>query len=616
MNSRQDIKRNIADAVFGSDTMTFAEELSYDNIDIEQRQATKSSEKQKGELKGIRDNLSFLTESLEKNGQSAAALSNSFPVFLSNSQLRGVLQESLTHSLATDLSKLKSKRANASLSDSMKLDEIIGSFQETYDMANDTLSNTMDNLMESWNMGSFAPFMQLSLPFQVVNTIKNQGKYLMEHQVVKAPEFPVARKTTMVKIADKEYSLYEVTKDIDLLEKMRNDIAPDLAVVAKLNQDVGGVTVGTSTKISLFDGTAYTSAKYTTVALVKITEVTYDDGTVKSYIPPTGMDNTMNPQKGKVGSLTFNIGSDVVTVTGVTDFDNSEVTVMTTDTRVKSIKLETTLSLEGRQNGGIETFVKQEDTVVAIDKMLSFILPVDSITQSGMMSLNNIDITMEATTAMKDLTAHAKDASIFKELKDTKSRIKAQQAAVGITTGRIDEWSGLYEVSADLTPSGNYAQTAVDYRSTVIPEAMRLVGSDFDIHFNSDTKVDAVLTAHPKVTSLIPKNDTIISKNTTFGGVKVDYSVYSVALSDGQKMKVVSSERMAIEDGITVVPRTNDPKMKTFVFSTWKEEMRNDIRDVKNPLLPAVSYISTYGIHSMRDVIGSITLKNLDLSSI
>ena len=593
--------------------MNFEESLMAEGIQKFDRttQYQKDAVADTSKISGIRTGLVKLSEDINSlTGGRGSLVRSDFEKLLLDETYKEAILGAIVSPLSEDIKVLEADAAQGSLDDRIIKEEKLSLMKENMEFVMASLERSTDRMEEQHNLGEFKPYAQTILAYQYVLGIKNNAKAVIKHEVRKTPIFDIQRKKHFVEIEGVKYNLLDVKASSVLLDKMNGAVAGEIIEVADLSN-------GTTTTVDFFANVPdKTAATHKMTYAVRVGDVTYMDTEAtpveQTWSPKASDDaSTDVARKGVLHTTFIDTDGNPLTFFLKVNFADATATVTSTDPRIKSVKLITATSVEGARDA-ITPTVETTQQKVALDKMLHFIISEDTLTQKLILDLTKIDVVMETTAAVSELVQASKDAEAFKLIETIYGNLNKWRTADG--KAGLDFWSpnketALIEATYDETPGvGFNPQTLDQWKDSALPKALKEISQRMQTVFNIDgAGVKCVVVGNPMTTGKIPPTGLVVSKNDSVGGVTVDYSIFNVQAGN-QNLRVVSTERVSDEENMRVVPVANTPNNAPLTFAMYVEELRHDVRDIKNLQLPAKSFVSVYGTYNSFDILGNLKL--------
>ncbi|MFW6001978.1 MAG: hypothetical protein ACOCQD_01415 [archaeon] len=523
---------------------------------------------------------------------------------------------------SNNISNSRREGFNGGLSDD---DILIG---ERADMINDDMRMVQDKIDATWELyqeafttgESIAPMMAAIPPVQYLETIKSNGRLVVDHKSTDQYTFRKKWERRYLEVDGERRYFPDVVKDKEFMDQFLNHSQPEFTaeIVAEDFEDnkanlitLSGITNVNKDKNSLFPE-------------VKITDVvaTVDvDGTPtdRPGIFKETNDNIITQHEGAKNNPQFFVITEVdnsadedgsstveVAIGGRIDFTTGNISWRTQD-NVKSFKV------EGRVSGSTiskvsSVGVERDPMDFTIKERLNMVLSYYPKTLKDFGTIENTDGMMKLTATILDLAGHVKDHKIFKTLSDYKEALSlAERLPVG--HGTPNDW---FEKDFEVDPTTSEAYrptTPINWREDMLPDTIDDMIIELQKKFNAKNGIKNVIYADPRTTKLLPKMVSIVSKDKEYAGVAVDYDVFSINIK-GNQIRVVSSERSGGFDELTIVPRSNDKEQETFTFYQGYSKLfkNGEIRDINHLQLPSIAYLDTFDMFPVHAIMARVNI--------
>jgi hypothetical protein len=511
---------------------------------------------------------------------------------------------------------------NGSLSeDDMLIGEKADLINEDMAMVQERMDTTWELYQEAFTTGeSIAPMMAAIPPVQYLETIKSNGRLIVDHKTTDKYTFRKKWERRYLEIDGEKRYFPDVVKDQDFMDNFLNHSQPEFTaeLITADHAD------NTANLIAESGVTNVNADKNNLFPEIKITDVvaTVDVGGTPTDRPGVFKevnDNIITQHEGSKNNPQFFVVTEVdnsaaqdgsstveVAIGGKVDFTTGEIS-WRTQSEVKSFKV------QGRISGSTiskvsSVGVEREPMDFVIKERLNMVLSYDPKTLKDFGTIENTDGMMKLTATILDLAGHVKDHKIFKTLRDYKESLAlANRLPVG--DGTPNDWFE-EDFKKDPTTSEAYRpNTPVNWREEMLPDTIDQMVIELQKKFNAKNGIKNVMYADPRTTRLMPKMVSVVSKDKEYAGVAVDYDVYSINIK-GNQIRVVSTERAGDLDELTIVPRSNDKEQETFTFYQGYSKLfkNGEIRDIQHLQLPSLAYVDTFDMFPVHAIMARVNL--------
>jgi len=594
-------------------------------------------------IKGYSEALEEVNMYCENNN---IPLSQGFGTYVMDEAKSKNLQEKFMSPLIKESANLNNRRKSGVNGGLSNEDMLIA---EKMDLINDDMNIIQDKYDTTWELyadsivstGDLAPMMAAKPPLQYLETIRNNGRLVIDHK--SAEDYTVRRKyeRKYVDVNGERGYFPDVVKDSNFMDQFLNHSQPEFEAEVV----VGDHTDNLANLINLsgVDGVnADNDVLYPEMKLTEITIEVEEDLTDDSTANPTTQtyttallennDTIITAHKTSTHTPQFFIKTQVeggvetdnteptvheVTLAGSIDFDSGELSFQVSP-EVVSFKAQARIS--GSRINKVSTVgVETTPMEFTIKERINMALSYDPKSLKDFATIENTDGLMKMTSVILDLSEHIKDHKVFKALEEDKELL----AETNETLQRLETGEGTRNDYFDKTfyanpiAGDNYRPTShIGWREEVLPDLVDDVSISMMKRFNSKSGIKSVIYGDPSITKLMPNMTKVISKDKEYAGVSVDYDVFSMEIK-GSSFRVVSTERAKNNTTLRMIPRSNSKEQETWTFYQHFSHLYKDssIRDVNAVHLPSIAYIDTFDVFGIHRIMGNISV-NTDQKTI
>lgn len=535
---------------------------------------------------------------------------------MSDGDKSSVLISKVVQPLQDQITDIRSRISSAStkLEDKMTYGEAVVFMEADLEFAKKRLNDTAELYAEASFWGDIAPYQQAVMPWQYLETISNNAKYVVNFENTSTPTIPMVRKVRYVEAGGKEWKLPFCYKDGAFWEALLGTGNLDFSKKVALTD----VTDGAFNLVTAQDThTGKQSGKDPLVPFVTITTVDIDnaagDGVIDIPIPQTQELTADLHSRGKFHTVVkYNRGTTqapdnvTISISGKVNFRTGLIEVNTTGP-IKTITWKSSFSGETMKELA-EMRVEQEDHYITIQKRIHMGMTFEKGQNAAKMSLENIDPLVEGIAIMHELADGAKDYSVFEHIDDV-----AQMMTDGLIDKGKESGNNYFAIDYNDAPTSEYSpHTPLDWREKMIPESIDKVGTKFKKHFNSTKGILSVVYGDPELTRQIPETRLIIASGLNYGGVKNEGEVFTAKIGKNS-YRIIDTERRPYEEGgdentLRMVPKSGLESQKTFSMYQWISYLTKDgsYRSSTNPLLPAAIMVDNFDVDHVHAVVGDV----------
>ena len=578
-------------------------------------------------------------------------LSNGFRAYVMDNGKSKTLQEKFMSPLIKESANLNNQSRTGMNSDLSEEGRLLA---EKTEIINEDMSIIQDKFDDTWDLfsesiistGDLAPMMAAKPPLQYLETIRNNGRLVIDHKT--AEDYTVRRKyeRKYAEINGEKGYFPDVVRDNDFMDKFLNHSQPEFTaeveVGANSNNHVNLLSLANNEidEVNADDDVLYPEARLVKIEVELEDDDTPTSDTIEVYLekdknslitahqtsthtPQFFVQTTVDPDDYDLDEDMDedDLGEFVVTLAGSIDFDkgdlNFQVNAQFDEDQDGSVSVES-FFVESRVSGsrinkvstvGVETTPME----FTIKERINMALSYDPKSLKDFATIENTDGLMKLTSVILDLSEHIKDHKVFKALEEDKKLLKeTTETLERIDTG-ANSLNDYFEKDFYVHPlaGDNYRPSShIGWREEVLPDVVDDISIEMMKRFNAKSGIKNVIYGDPRATKLFPKMKAIVSKDKEYAGVTVDYDVFSLEIK-GTSYRIVSTERAKSLDQLRMIPRSNDKEQETWTFYQHFSHLYKDssIRDVNAVHLPSIAYIDTFDVFGIHRIMGNIDIE-------
>lgn len=547
-------------------------------------------------------------------------LSQGFGAYVMNEDKSEIIQDKFMSPLIQESSNLSGQQQYGTNSEFTKEGQMIA---EKNDIINEDMRIIGDKFKDTWELfsesivstGDLAPMMAAKPPIQYLETIKNNGRLVIDHKTT--DQYTIRREYERKYVeVDGERKFYpDFTRDPEFMDKFLNHSQPEINIEVKTDEHANN-------KANLIELSGVENVNKERDVLwpeARITHVTVEveeDGEKKEVRKAIKESNesVITQHNNSSGRPQFfipvEVGGVEVGIGGNIDFDDGNVRFSVPD-NVVSFEIQGKIS-GSRINKVSRVGYKKKAMNFTIQERINMALSYDPKSLKDFATIENTDGLMKMTSIILDLSSHIKDHKVFAALEEDRKKLaEADDLLKQLATG-YNEKNDYFEKKFHTDPvaGNNYRPgTPVGWRKEMIPDTFDDLMTDMSMRFNAKSGIKNVAYGSPRATRLIPDLDTMISKDKEYAGVDIDYDVFTMSVKN-RSIRVVSTQRARNHNELRIIPRSNDKEQETWTFFQHYSELFKDgkIRDIKNVHMPSIAYIDTFDVFGIHKIMANIVL--------
>lgn len=463
------------------------------------------------------------------------------------------------------------------------------------------LERQMNLYDEAYMTNSYNPFQLATVPHVYLETIQMNVRFLMPVKEYESEQLPPRRfAIRQIVIGGEKYDFPHCLKNADVMRKLTSAGSKPLDItVAKA--DLG--------KTNLFDHTNGVGVKGTDTLLPQadIVKINYTDKLRASKELDVKISSTSPDVHNYTrGRLTKSVDDKEIYIAGEVDFASGDIKMLSTD-NIESVTFRVYMS--GAYNRNVASVdVKTEPIHQMIKNRLNMIFDYDSGAIKNFLSLENLDGVLEGQSIIFDTVNAVKDQLGFDVMNSTLADLREAHEKLGaLMNDKNDGYAKEIHYTQPGVESGFRPNNEEDWDTKSLARRMKLAHTSIDKKFNSKTGIQCNWYASPAQVARFIDSTPIISKETNYGGVTTDYSIFGLQVG-GRLVKVVETERAVDADGFRCVPYSNMESQPTFEFQQAQHALYSDgsYRSATNPHMPAIAYFDYFDCNKILAIMAEI----------
>ena len=162
--------------------------------------------------------------------------------------------------------------------------------------------------------------------------------------------------------------------------------------------------------------------------------------------------------------------------------------------------------------------------------------------------------------------------------------------------------------SFDFAPSQNYALDPITWRHQTFMDSLDTHVTQL-LHYLNDPNITFNIIGRDDLIRKITPTDYTYQSPSSIGPVELDF-VKTVVTSDKRTYQFISSDKLRDSNNLMIIPCPRNSERFIYRIYDYQMYLSNEIRNAKNPALPAVHAFERWIMHEYQPVQGRIRILN------
>lgn len=261
---------------------------------------------------------------------------------------------------------------------------------------------------------------------------------------------------------------------------------------------------------------------------------------------------------------------------------------------IKKIQITAKLDASSHALEQCSTMWKIDTDIVEIGSATPINTTISPEEVKDISALYNVNQLTKHMSIFKTVLSEYKDAKIKKFLDDSYDR--------------LDERTGAYD-TFNFAPPSNYALDHVEYRQKTFMDFIDNFCSKM-LQVLNDPNMTITVFGDPLIVRKVTPKEYSYTAPAQIGAVTLDYSQTICNLSDKRVYNFIGSDKMRNTNQLMIILNPHNSERIVYRIYDYQLYVSNEIRNIANPALPAITAFERFKLQEMFPVQGRVDILN------